>query len=44
MEQDWQLIDEIEDEAPIAGDAALRVRNSAAPGCLICALEDWEDE
>jgi hypothetical protein len=44
MEQGWQLIGEIEDEAPITEGAALRVRNSAEPECLIGALEDWDGE
>ena len=44
MEQDWSLIDQIEDEAPISEQAALRVREAAAPGCLICAIEEWDDE
>ena len=44
MEQDWSLIDEIEEDAPISEQAALRVRNCAPAGCLICAIEEWEDE
>jgi hypothetical protein len=44
MEQDWSLIDEIEDDAPISEHAALLIRESAASGCLICTLDSWEDE
>ena len=46
MEQ--ALLDEIEDDTPVASDdTARRIRDSAAPGCLICALEEfssWEDD
>ena len=44
----WSLIDEIEDDAPITEDAAQRVRDHAAEGCFICAIEEgeseWDDE
>jgi hypothetical protein len=46
MEQasDWTLLDEIEDDEPITEQAAQRVREHALAGCLICALEEWDDE
>ena len=44
MEQDWLLFDEIDDDAPITEQAARKVRDSAAAGCLICAIEEWDDE
>ena len=47
MEQDWSLIDEIEDDAPISELAAQNVRHCAPAGCLIRALdalEEWDDE
>jgi len=44
MEQDWSLLDDIEDDGPVSEAAALRIRDSAAPGCLICAFDEWEDE
>ena len=44
MEEDWSRIDEIEDDAPVTEAAARRVRNCAPTGCLICAIEEWDDE
>ena len=44
MEQDWSLIDEIEEDAPITERTAHKVRDSADAGCLICAIEEWDDE
>jgi hypothetical protein len=45
MEQDWTLFDEIDDDdAPITEPVAHKVRDSAAAGCLICAIEEWDDE
>ena len=46
MEQarDWTLLDEIEGDGPVTEQAAQRVRANAPADCLICALEDWDDE
>jgi hypothetical protein len=50
MEQtmDWSLLDEIEDDSPITEQSAQNVRDHAAEGCLICAIEEggdeWDDE
>jgi hypothetical protein len=46
MEQarNWELLDEMEDDSPITEEAAQRVRDHAAEGCLICVLENWDDE
>ena len=46
MEQasDWSLLDEIEEDASITEQAAQRVRDHASAGCLICVLEEWDDE
>lgn len=44
MEQGWSLLDEIEEDSPITEQTALRVRDSAPAGCLICVLEEWDDE
>jgi hypothetical protein len=50
MEQamDWSLLDEIDDDSPITEQAAQRVRAHAEEGCLICAIEEgddqWDDE
>lgn len=50
MEQlrDWTLLDEIEDDGPITEQAAQRVRDHAPAGCLMCAIEEgddqWDDE
>jgi hypothetical protein len=44
MEQDWSLLDEIDEDGPISEQTAIRVKNSAAAGCLICAIEEWDDE
>ena len=43
MEKDWSLIDEIEEDAPISEEVGLRVGNCAPAGCLICAIEDWDE-
>ena len=44
MEQaDWTLFDE-DDDGPVSLEAAERVREHAANGCLMCALDDWDDE
>ena len=44
MEQgDWALLDE-DDDGPVSQEAAERVRDHAATGCLMCALEEWDDE
>ena len=40
----WGPLDEIEDDGPIAEQAAQTVRANAPVGCLICALEEEEDE
>ena len=44
MEQDWSLIDEIEEDAPITEQAAQKVRRCAPAGCLLCLLDEWDDE
>ena len=44
MVQVWSLIDEIEEDAPIGEQAALHVRKGATAGCLMCAIEEWDDE
>jgi len=46
MEQarDWSLLDEIDDDGPITRAAEQRVRDHSAPGCLMCVLEEWDDE
>ena len=44
MEQgDWLLLDE-DGDGPISRDAAERVRQHAGAGCLMCALDEWDDE
>ena len=40
---DWMLLDD-DDDGPVSSDAAERVREHAADGCLMCALDDWDDE
>jgi hypothetical protein len=40
----WTLLDEIEDDGPISALSAQRVRANAPAGCLICALEEGDDE
>ena len=40
---DWTLLDE-DDDGPVSHDAAERVRQHSADGCLMCALDDWDDE
>jgi hypothetical protein len=43
MEQvDWTLLDE--DDELVSHESAERVREHAAAGCLMCALDDWDDE
>ena len=41
---DWTLLDELEDDSPITEQAAQNVRAHAAEGCLICAIEEEEDQ
>ena len=40
---DWALLDD-DDEGPVSLESAERVREHSAAGCLMCALEDWDDE
>ncbi len=44
MEQgDWALLED-DDEGLVSRAAAERVMAHSADGCLMCALEEWEDE
>lgn len=46
MEQasDWTWLDELEDDESITEQAAQKVRDNAPEGCLMCAIEEWDDE
>jgi hypothetical protein len=44
----WDLLDDIEDDAPITEQVAQRIRENAPSGCLICEIEkedaQWDDD
>ena len=44
QELDWTWLDEIDDDASITEQASQKVRDHAPAGCLMCVLEEWDDE
>ena len=41
---DWTLFDEDDEDGPVSQEAAERVRQHSSAGCLMCELDEWDDE